>query len=55
VGRPGCRKFESFVGNLRGFAPTTHRKKWISATVPKCTFLIIILLSDCLIPIDFTC
>jgi hypothetical protein len=27
VGRPGCRKFESFVGNLRGFAPTTHRKK----------------------------
>jgi hypothetical protein len=25
------RKFESFVGNLGGFAP--HRKKWISATV----------------------
>ena len=25
------------------------------ATVPKCTFLIIIRLSDCLIPIDFTC
>jgi hypothetical protein len=26
-----CQKFESFVGNLGGFAP--HRRKWISATV----------------------
>jgi hypothetical protein len=22
-----CRKFESFVGNLEGFAPPPHRKK----------------------------
>jgi hypothetical protein len=31
-GGGGCRKFESFVGNLEGFGPPPHRKKWISAT-----------------------
>jgi hypothetical protein len=32
-GGGGCRKFESFFGNLGGFAPPPpHRKKWISAT-----------------------
>jgi hypothetical protein len=33
-GGGGCQKFESFVGNLEGFAPS-HRKKWISPTACK--------------------